>query len=64
MKLSKLLYFVDKEHLLSYGRTVIGDRYIKMEFGPVPSSGYNLMKHDDRVSAEDQTLFDHHLNVW
>jgi uncharacterized phage-associated protein len=63
MKLSKLLYFVDKEHLLSYGRTVIGDRYIKMEFGPVPSSGYNLMKHDDRVSVEDQTLFDHHLNV-
>jgi uncharacterized phage-associated protein len=63
MKLSKLLYFADKEHLLSYGRTVVGDRYIKMEFGPVPSCGYNLMKHDDLVSVEDQTLFDHHLNV-
>ena len=52
MKLSKLLYFVDKEHLLSYGRTVIGDRYIKMEFGPVPSSGYNLMN----VCGNDITL--------
>jgi uncharacterized phage-associated protein len=63
MKLAKLLYFADKEHLLSYGRPVTGDRYIRMEFGPVPSSGYNLMKHDDRASVEDQALFDRHLNV-
>ena len=30
MKLAKLLYFADKEHLLAYGRTITGDRYIKM----------------------------------
>ena len=63
MKLAKLLYFTDKGHLLAYGRPVTGDRYVKMEFGPVPSCGYNLMKHDDRSSAEDQALFDKHLTL-
>lgn len=63
MKLSKLLYFADKEHLLTYGKPIIGDRYVKMEFGPVPSCGYNLMKHDERSSVEDQAMFDHHLCV-
>src|SRR5437867_554195 len=63
MKLAKLLYFADKKHLLTYGRPVIGDRYIKMEWGPVPSQGYNLMKHDERALSEDQDLFDRHLEV-
>ena len=63
MKLSKLLYFADKEHLLAYGKPITGDRYVKMEYGPVPSSGYNLLKRDERASVEDQTLFDRHLSV-
>jgi uncharacterized phage-associated protein len=63
MKVSKLLYFADKEHLLSYGRPISGDRYIKMEFGPVPSAGYNLIKHDERASPENQDLFDHLIEV-
>jgi len=61
MKLAKLLYFADKEHLLNYGRPILGDRYIKMEFGPVPSRGYNLMKGES--TAEDQELFDRHISV-
>lgn len=63
MKLSKLLFFADKHHLLNYGRPIIGDRYVKMEFGPVPSMAYNLMKHDDRASVDDQVLFDENLDV-
>ena len=34
-----------------------------MEFGPVPSSAYNLMKRDDRATAEDQEVFDRFLLV-
>ena len=34
---SKVLYYADKEHLNLYGRPVLGDTYIRMEFGPVPS---------------------------
>ena len=63
MKLAKLLFFADKKHLLTYGRPLVGGRYIKMEWGPVPSQGYNLMKHDERASGEDQALFDRHLEV-
>ncbi len=63
MKVSKLLYYADKDHLLNYGRPVIGDRYVKMEFGPVPSMAYNLMKHDDRAPIEAQELFDERLEV-
>lgn len=63
MKISKLLYYADKEHLLTYGRPIIGDRYVKMEYGPVPSMAYSLMKHDDRASADDQALFDERIAI-
>lgn len=63
MKLFKLLYFADKTHLLTYGRPIIGDRYIKMDHGPVPSRAYNLIKHDDLAKPEDQELFDDYLLV-
>jgi uncharacterized phage-associated protein len=43
-KLSKLLYFADKIHLERYGRTITGDEYIKMEYGPVPSTVYDVIK--------------------
>lgn len=63
MKLAKLLRFADRDHLLVCGRPVPGDRYIRMEFGPVPSQACNIMKHDERVAAQDQALFDHYLDV-
>lgn len=43
-KLSKILYFADKSHLEKYGRTITGDSYVKMKFGPVPSRTYDLIK--------------------
>ena len=63
MKLFKLLYFADKRHLLTCGRPIIGDRYLKMDYGPVPSRAYNLIKHDDLAKPEDQELFDDYLLV-
>ncbi len=36
-KLAKILYFADKKHLVRYMRPILGDRYIAMSFGPVPS---------------------------
>ncbi len=41
---SKVLYFADKEHLNRYGRPILGDTYIRMEYGPVPSQTYDLIK--------------------
>lgn len=42
--ISKMLYLADKLHLQEYGRLICGDRYIAMEYGPVPSAIYDMMK--------------------
>lgn len=43
-KISKVLYFADLEHLERFGRFIAGDRYIAMEYGPVPSDVNNIMR--------------------
>jgi len=42
-KANKLLYYLDCFHLLRYGRTVIKDKYIKNQLGPVPTETYNRL---------------------
>ncbi|WP_029270607.1 Panacea domain-containing protein [Flavobacterium sp. KJJ] len=42
-KTYKILYFADQKHLLKYGRPIIGDTYVKMNFGPVPSFVKNVV---------------------
>ncbi|MFM6190109.1 MAG: Panacea domain-containing protein [Planktothrix sp.] len=43
-RVSKVLYFADKEHLEKYGRFIFGDSYYAMKHGPVPSQIYDLLK--------------------
>lgn len=50
--ISKMLYLSDKLHLQEYGRLICGDRYIAMEYGPVPSAIYSMMK----VAAQKQSI--------
>jgi uncharacterized phage-associated protein len=44
MVISKIMYFAEKEHLLLYGRPITGDTYARLEHGPVPSAGLNMMR--------------------
>lgn len=44
MKICKLLYFADKEHLLKYGRPIIGDTYYKLKDGPIPTKGLDILR--------------------
>ncbi len=43
-KLCKILYFADQRHLSLYGRTITGDTYIAMQYGPVPSNVDDILK--------------------
>ena len=43
-KLCKILYFADQRHLSEYGRSITGDVYIAMQYGPVPSSVDDILK--------------------
>jgi uncharacterized phage-associated protein len=43
-KACKMLYFADKEHLLRYGRTVTGDHYYRLQHGPIPTQGLNILR--------------------
>lgn len=43
-KISKILYFADQKHLSRYGRSITGDRYIAMQYGPVPSMVNDMFK--------------------
>ena len=43
-KIFKILYFADQKHLANYGRPIIGDFYIAMEHGGVPSGIYDMVK--------------------
>lgn len=43
-KICKILYFADRDHLSTYGRTITGDVYIAMKYGPVPSNIEDIFK--------------------
>jgi uncharacterized phage-associated protein len=51
LKATKLLFFADKAHLLKCGRPILGDRYVSMDHGPVPSAALDLM---NRLIAPDE----------
>ena len=57
-KLFKVLWFADLEHLKKYGRTVTGDTYVAMEFGPVPSVLYDEIKHPSDPKGQCIFRFD------
>jgi len=43
-KLFKILYFAEQKHLVRYGRFIVGDVFIAMKNGPVPSEIYHFLK--------------------
>lgn len=44
LKSAKLIYFLDKRHLVRYGRPITGDDYFGMSHGPVPEKAYDIIK--------------------
>jgi uncharacterized phage-associated protein len=52
LKLIKLLYVLDGEALLRWGRPVTTDRYVSMDNSPVFSRIYNLIREEPAPGAD------------
>jgi uncharacterized phage-associated protein len=52
LKLVKMLYFLDREALLRWGRPVTTDRYVSMDNGPVVSRIYDLIREEPAPGAD------------
>jgi uncharacterized phage-associated protein len=65
MKCAKLLYFADRQHLLKYGRPIVGDEYHVMKDGPIPTAGLTQIQDAFKKKPEGKhdELFDKYLRV-
>jgi len=57
-KTYKILYFADQMHLSKYGRPVIGDTYVKMNYGPVPSYVKNIVDGNIDILSKKIEVYD------
>ncbi len=57
---SKLLFLADREHLLRFGRTITGDAYNALPYGPTPDATLDLLNgleavvHQGKLPMSDQ----------
>jgi uncharacterized phage-associated protein len=49
----KLIFFADQKHLLTYGRTITGDKYNALPQGPIPSRGLDMLNQKACAPADD-----------
>lgn len=65
MKAAKLLYFADREHLLKYGRPIVGDDYYCMENGPIPTNALGQIQDvlSPNPRGDHDALFDEYFTV-
>jgi uncharacterized phage-associated protein len=54
LKALKLVYFADRYHLRRFGRPVIGDEYLAMEYGPVPANTKDIAEISDFLGKEER----------
>jgi uncharacterized phage-associated protein len=53
MKALKLVYFADRYHIRRFGRPVVGDEYLAMPYGPVPSGTKDLAEMTEFLAPEE-----------
>ncbi|MEA1995772.1 MAG: Panacea domain-containing protein [Campylobacterota bacterium] len=49
----KMLFFADKYHLQRYAKPILGDIYLKLPFGPVPTLTLNTINSMNRKDNSD-----------
>jgi uncharacterized phage-associated protein len=65
LKAVKLLYFADREHLLKYGRPIVGDDYYCMKNGPIPTNALSQIQDvlSPNPTGDHDALFDEYFVV-
>src|SRR5215813_9090555 len=61
LKLIKLLYLLDREALLRWGRPVTTDRYVSMDNGPVVSRIYDLIREEPAPGTD--SIWRHYISA-
>jgi uncharacterized phage-associated protein len=51
LQLVKLIFFADREHLIKYGRPIVGGSYFAMDHGPVSSELLTLINNSQKKPA-------------
>ena len=62
MKVAKLLYYIDKTHLLAYGRFVTGDSYQHQTYGPVPSKTMSIINDPETLDDENREYLENNIS--
>lgn len=60
---AKVLFYADKMHVNKYLRPIIGDNYIKMSYGPVPSGVLDLIKKNMWLSPNQRKNIEDSLEI-
>lgn len=63
MKAYKLLWLVDRYHVRQYGRTVTGDNYCALPYGPVPSNAKDIIDSKSTIPDEEKTEIEKYLKM-
>ncbi|MGH7313548.1 MAG: Panacea domain-containing protein [Candidatus Rokuibacteriota bacterium] len=56
MRIVKLLYLADRTHLVRHGTPILGDRYYRLPFGPIPSRALDLLEAAANIVAGDREV--------
>ncbi len=59
LKISKLVYFADKYHLIEFGRPILGDNYYALPYGLVPTVSLDIMEGacgEEMVDSPDSNV--------
>jgi uncharacterized phage-associated protein len=63
LKAIKLLYFIDKEHFVRFGRFVTNKPYVKMKYGPVPLTILSIIDSpSSSLEKDDYSYLKRHIS--
>lgn len=60
---AKVLFYADKSHLNKYARPILGDTYIRMDYGPVPSGVRDLITENMWLAPEHLSNISESLEI-